>query len=185
MAKILCWDLEILKPVSSAAGGWEAARRGDCGISALVISDSQTERFHIYDQHDLDAAVDHLDEADLLVGFNTKSFDTEVVYGCTGRMPRAVQYDILDEIWRALPIRTKGWKLDQVAERTLKLGKSGNGEFATALAAKGHWGKLFDYCLNDVHLTKMLFNHIIDMGHVIGPNEEKLILTPPRYEEYA
>jgi len=183
VAKILCWDLEILRPVGK--NGWDEARAGKNGISAVVISDSETGRFHIYDQHDLDAAVNHLNEGDLLVGYNTKSFDSEVIYGCTGRVVRGVHYDILDCIWNALPIRQKGWKLDEVATRTLNLGKSGGGEFATALAAKGHWGKLFDYCLNDVHLTKMLFNHIIDFGTLDGPNGEKLELPRPRFEEYA
>lgn len=184
MPKILCWDLEILHPVEKM-GGWEAARNGACGISALVISDSETERFHIYDQHDLDAAFDHLSEADLLVGYNSLSFDTEVLNNVLGRQLSVNHYDILDRIWKQLPIRQKGWKLTEVATRALDLGKSGNGEFATALAAKGRWGKLFDYCLNDVHLTKMLFNYIQDFGYLPGPTGDKLHMPQPLFEEYA
>lgn len=183
--KLLCWDLEILDPVSDHIGGWDAARRGDCGISALVISDSNTGRYHIYDQHNLDEAVDHLNSADLLIGYNTLNFDCEVVFGVTGRYITVPQYDILAEIWKALHGRRKGYKLDDVAKATINMEKNSNGEFATALAAKGHWGKLFDYCLNDVHLTRELFNHIQDLGWIKGADGEEIQLEKPELKDYA
>lgn len=184
MARICCWDLEIHDPIT-AHGGWEAAKRGDCGISALVISDSETGRFHIYDKFTLDEAIDHLNSADLAVGFNTNDFDEEVLRGVTSRYLQCARYDILQTIWNELPMRQKGWKLDQVCQRTLEIGKNSNGDFATTLVAKGHWGQLFDYCLNDVHLVKQLYNFIVDFGYLVGPNGEKLPLPAPPIQEYA
>ena len=186
MSRILCWDLEISEPVSDKLGGWEAAKRGDCGISALVISDSETGRYHIYDRHTLDEAVDHLNSADLLVGYNTVDFDSRVIFGVTGRYITVPQYDILLEIWNELHDRKKGYKLDQVAKATLGYGKSGNGEFATTLVKKKRWGDLFDYCLADVHLVQQLFDHIVDFGFIKGADGEKLHLNQPvTGKEYA
>lgn len=185
MNRILCWDLEIEKPVSDNPMGWEAARRGDLGISALVISDSETNRFHIYDKHDLDEAVDHLNSADILCGFNTHDFDANVVYGVTGRYLTVQHYDILAEIYKALKEKRKGYKLEQVAQATLGHGKSGNGEFATALVAKKRWGRLFDYCLNDVHLCRELYNHIVDWGWIKGADGIDVFLEKPGVLEYA
>jgi len=182
--RILTWDLEIRKPVDSLMGGWEAARAGDAGISALVIKDTETGRYHIYDDKRLDQAVDHLNEADLLVGFNSSDFDTGVIEGITGRQIAPTQYDILSKIWEALGKRRKGFKLDEVCQRTIKRGKSGAGRYATTLASLGHWGELFDYCLGDVHITAELFNHIVDNGWVLGPDDEKLELSAPT-EEHA
>lgn len=187
MARICCWDLEIHDPITNN-GGWEAAKRGECGISALVISDSETGRFHIYGKDTLDEAVDHLNAADLCVGFNTQDFDELVLYGVTGRYIQSARYDILQEIWRALPMREKGWKLDQVAEHTLGLNKNSNGEFATSLVAQGRWSELFDYCLNDVHLTRQIYNHIVDMGELkggTGKTPKTLAIPAPPFQEYA
>ena len=184
MAKICCWDLEIHDPITHN-GGWEAAKRGECGISALVISDSETGRFHIYDKHTLDEAIDHLNSADLCVGFNTNDFDEQVLFGVTGRYLQGQRYDILQAIWKALPMREKGWKLDQVCQRTLEIGKNSNGAYATQLVAEEKWGTLFDYCLNDVHLVKLLYNHIVDFGNLTSPNGHKLALSAPPLQEYA
>lgn len=182
---ILTWDLEIAKPVESLPNGWEDARSGGAGISCLVIYDNQTQRYHLYDSHTLDAAVDHLNSADLIVGFNTLGFDTGVVLGVTNRHITARQYDILHEIWAAIGRRLKGYKLDDVAQRTIQLGKSGTGEFATALVAAKRWAELFDYCIGDVHITRLLFNHIVQHGWVYTPDMDTLFLDPPDTEDLA
>lgn len=184
--RILTWDLELRKPVDSLMGGWEAARAGEAGISALIIKDTETGRYHIYDDKRLDQAVDHLNEGELLVGFNSSDFDQGVLTGITGRQLTTPHYDILAEIWKSLGgHRQKGYKLDDVCQRTIKRGKSGAGRYATTLASLGLWGELFDYCLGDVHITAELFNHIVDHGWVAGPNDEKLDLAAPPTEEHA
>lgn len=185
MTKIISWDLEIRDPVSDTEGGWDAARNGNCGISALVLFDSETDRYHIYGSDTLDEAVDHLNSADLLVGYNTLNFDCNVLFGVTGRYITVPQYDILAEIWNELGVRRKGYKLDQVAQATIGIGKSGNGEFATALVAQNRWAELFDYCLGDVHLVRKLYDHIVDCGFIKGADGERLTLNKPVYPDYA
>lgn len=183
--RILTWDLEIEKPVESLSGGWTEAREGGAGISCLVVRDNETGRSHLYDKHTLDAAVDHLNEADLLVGYNSVSFDSAVLLGVTNRHICVPQYDILAKIWEALGSRQKGWKLDDVASRTLGLHKSGKGIYATALWAQARYAELFDYCMGDVHITAAVFNHIVANGWILDPDGNHLHLDHPGTEDLA
>ena len=183
--KILCFDLEIRDSVSSHPLGWEGARNGGCGISALVVYDSDTRRFHIYDEHTLEEAMDHLNTADLLVSYNGLEFDCEVLRGVLGRYVTVPQYDILHEIWGSLGGRKKGYKLEQVAEATLEMHKGGSGEFATTLVKQKRWGELFDYCLQDVHLCRELLNHITDCGWIKGADGQQVTMPKPLIGELA
>lgn len=177
--RTLFWDIEIRLSPDEVPDGWEGARRGECGVSCVAIYDSETGRFHVYDEHDLERCVEHLNEAELLVGFNTLEFDTPALQGAAGLDIFPDQYDILHEVWKALGTRVKGYKLDDICQR-LDLGrKNSNGEFATQLYRKGRFGRLFDYCIQDVHLTKSLSNYIEENGYITGPDGQFLHLPRP------
>jgi DEAD/DEAH box helicase domain-containing protein len=176
---IITWDLEIAKSVDEVHGGWEAVRRGDAGISCVCLYDTDSGRYHTYDDNDLADAMLHLNSADILVGFNTKGFDTPVIESVTGYSIAADQYDILEEIWAGLQTRTKGYKLKQVCER-LEIGtKVITGDSAPNLYQTGRMGKLFDYCINDVHLTRKLAQWINNTGYILSPENEPIEVNPP------
>jgi len=64
-----------------------------------------------------------------------------------------------------------GWSLDNVAKATLgSEGKSGNGTGAPALYKQGLWGRLLDYCMQDVKLTKELVEFSDKHGYLLGRN---------------
>lgn len=187
-ARLIIWDLEIEKSLDDMPGEtqeeqWDAVRQGDAGISCLVLFDSQTQRYHLYDKHTLNEAVDHLNSADLLIGFNTISFDSEVIHGVTGRYITVAQYDILHEIWKALGGRRKGWRLNDISKRLFGLEKTESGAGAPTLAKQGRWAELMDYCLNDVHLTRLLFNHVVAKESIPDKDGEEVFLARPWYEE--
>lgn len=181
MSKILIFDIEIAKPIE-AVGGWEGAKKGLAGISSAVVWDSDTQRYHLYDANTLDELVAHLNSGDLIVGWNSRDFDIPCIEGVTGQKITAWGYDMLQEIWAAIGRFYKGYKLGDVCYRTLGLEKSGNGESAPHLAATGQWAKLFDYNLNDVHLTKSLYNHVVNEGFIIDVDGEPLHLECPLEE---
>ena len=180
--KVLTWDLEIATPVEEVIGGWEGVRRGDAGISCLCLYDTTSGRVHVYDENDLEEGMAHLNEADLLVGFNTTGFDTPIMESVTGYTLSPAQYDILLEVWRALPSRQKGYKLANICER-LQLGrKAQTGESAPNLYRTGRMGKLIDYCIQDVHLTRKLANWINTEGYILTPDGEPLEVSPAGVE---
>lgn len=171
---IIVWDLEIATPIKN--NDWEAAKRGENGISSLVCYDNVSERYHLYDDFTFPQCVEHLNSADLLVGFNSLEFDTPCFQGYTGCTLVPPQFDILQAVWQALGSRKSGWKLDAIAQRTINEGKSGTGESAPKLYAEGRFGELFDYNLNDVYITRKLYNHIVSFGTLTRPDGKPLQL---------
>lgn len=175
--RIIVYDIEITTDPNDLPNGWDDAKRGLAGVSALALYDSETGRVHTYDTHTVVDAIEHLNAVDLLVGFNIDEFDRPALQGYANKSITTPQFDILTACRRANRDRyVKGYKLTQVAERTLGLAKTGSGAYATVLAAQGRWGELFDYCINDVHLTRLLYNYIVENGYVIGVDGEPLAL---------
>lgn len=190
--RIIVWDIEIAKEVTEV-GGWDAAREGAAGVSSVALYDSATKRFHIYGPSlgydlgegffasgpgTLPECTNHLNEADILVGFNTIGFDVPAYEGYMGDdiVPLA-HFDILDNVWNALGAnKHKGYRLNDICKRTLNKEKTGDGESAPRLFRAGHIAKLHDYNINDVALTLDLFNFIEKHGFIIDVNGEQLEL---------
>ena len=172
---VIVYDLEIQQGPDEV-GGWENVRRGEAGVSCVVLYDSETGRFHTYDEFDLEECIAHMNQADVLVSFNGLEFDTPILQSITGLdiLPR--QYDILHEVWRALTSRTKGYKLSDICGRLGLGSKNFSGETAVQLYQSGRFGKLFSYCINDVHLTRRLADFIGQEGYVLTPDGERLEL---------
>lgn len=190
MPRILFFDLETrlhasdLNPNDREAG-WDALRDGEGGVSALAIYDTSTNWCHLYDDHSIEAAALHLEKADALVGFASKTFDVPVVEGLIGRKLKInYHYDILHEAVAVYAMsggrRTRGdFTLDTVCKRTLGRGKIDHGAHAKQLAIEGRFGELFNYCLDDVHLTYDLFEFIREHNGIIGPSKGLLQMPLP------
>lgn len=177
--RTIVFDIET-KKLADEVGGWANLKRGAGGISVLVLWDSTTGRYHIYDETTLEEAADHLEEADVVLSFNGEKFDREVIEGILGRRLCLRQhFDLLLMIWDALPCRQKGHTLGDVGERTLNSKKSGESIMAPALFNQGRFAELHDYCLADVHLTLRLFRFVQKEGGVIGINGNLLTLSLP------
>lgn len=175
--RYIVFDTEIETMVEDCPNSWAGAKRGECGLSALVLYDSETQRYHIYDRGTIEAGIKHLEMADLVVGYNSNGFDLPLlsgIYKKTWSCPESC--DILEEIWDAVGKKQKGWKLTEVTKRTLNIEKSGSGEFAPKLFQEGRFAELFDYCMNDVHITRLLFEFIVKEGYVIDPEGNRFYL---------
>lgn len=183
--RVITWDLEIAEPVPQGRDGkldWNVAKRGECGVSSVALYDTDTERFHVYDPLSMERCIDHLNKADLLVGFNSVEFDYPCLTGYTGLPVYPPHYDILQDIWDALGPGNRGhgvWGLGAVCERTLGLQKNFSGAGAPQLYAEGRYAELFDYNINDVHITRRLANYIHTNGCVLRPNGQSLKLRGP------
>ena len=173
--RFIVYDLEIQEEPEEA-GGWENVRRGGAGVSCVVLYDSYTKRHHTYDEFDLESCIEHMNKADVLVSFNGIEFDTPILQTVTGLDIFPRQYDILHEVWSALHSRVKGYRLSDICRR-LGLGeKEFSGETAVQLYKKGRFGRLFDYCIKDVHLTHQLARWIWKHGYILTPEGEPLEL---------
>ena len=192
MARIIYFDLETRLWASDLdkedeQHGWELLRQGKGGASAIALFDTKTNWAHTYDDHSIHACARHLEQADCLVSFRGEAFDVPVIEGLLGRKLRIRQhFDIYTEMARANAERGivggKGdFTLDSVSKRNLGRGKIDHGENAKALTATGQFGKLFNYCLSDVELTRELFKRICRDRGMINLGGGWLSLTVPDY----
>lgn len=163
--------------------GWDALKRGEGGLSVIAVWDSTDERTYLYDMRTIQALAHHLESADIVVGFNSQEFDIRAIEGVLNRKLRIrVHVDILQLVWTALRkkgARLKGNTLHDVATRTIGRGKTGEGTHAPQLADEGRWAELFQYCMDDVDITKEVFLYMREHGGIIGPDGHFLPLLLP------
>lgn len=158
------------------------ARRGELGISVVCTYSFTEDSYKFWDDHNLEDLPDYLLSHDVLVSFNGIGFDIPCLSGYMAQgIPLNGHYDILAEIWNAVEESQryqKGWGLGPTCERTLGLSKTGKGDACHELVAAGRWAELYSYCLNDVALTKKLFQHIMATGYVISPDGDRFCVRP-------
>jgi hypothetical protein len=96
-----------------------------------------------------------LESADRIIGYNLLGFDYPVLNTYyPGDLIKFPTLDIMLEIERVIGFRVK---LDDVAHACLGTGKSGNGLQAIEFFRRGEIDKLRDYCLQDVKVTKEVY----------------------------
>jgi len=160
--RVLCLDLETQKTAQDV-GGWQNTHL--MKVSVAVLFDSIEKRFHPFEEERLDALFEHLDKADLIIGFNIKGFDYRVLGAYTNRDLKALPtFDILEDIYKRLGFRLS---LDHLAQETLSQGKTANGLQAVEWFRQGEMDKLTEYCKNDVATTWDLFQYGLENGHLI------------------
>jgi DEAD/DEAH box helicase domain-containing protein len=109
--------------------------------------------------------LEYLEKADLIVGFNIKRFDYAVLGAYTGKNLRELNtFDILEDVHQRLGFRLG---LDHLAKETLDQGKSSHGLMAVEWFRDGEMEKLTKYCQDDVAITRDLFLHGLNNGHLI------------------
>lgn len=157
-------------------GNWR-----DLGLTAFCVWDSAQDYCSVYDGFTVSEGVRQLEMADCAVSFNGSGFDNLLLSDLLGRRVNLnYHFDILKKI-KETGCPWKGNKLGDVCSRTIGLDKSGVGAHAPTLAKQGRWGELFNYCLQDVYITRQLAQHIRKEGWVIGPSLERLELEVPEW----
>jgi DEAD/DEAH box helicase domain-containing protein len=126
-------------------------------ISVAGVYDYLTDRYTCYEEKEVMNLEKRLREADLIIGFNIRRFDFPVLapylFMPVTDLP---VLDLLDDIETARGHRAS---LDSIAGPTLKQHKTGNGADALVLFKEGRIDELKRYCLEDVRLTKEVFEY--------------------------
>lgn len=158
------------------------------GISVIGTYDMATERTRVFLKDNLEEFGTLLNSTDCAIGFNNKNFDNKLLIANGVAMPNPNKfYDILQEIWHSLGIGTTfrpdthgGLSLDAFVYANFKIRKTGKGADAPIDWQEGRKGKVIDYCLADVELTRRLLDKIIKCGKLRNPktNEDIFIRKP-------
>jgi hypothetical protein len=126
-------------------------------ISIVGIYDSATDSYHSFTVEELPRLWPFIERAHILIGYNSDHFDIPLLQKYyPGKLSALKSVDILREIKNA---SGKRLRLDAVAEGTLGVKKSGHGMDAIRWWKEGAIEKIREYCLNDVKLTKELYDY--------------------------
>src|SRR6185369_1096467 len=102
------------------------------------------------------------EEADMLITWNGDHFDIPLLNKYyPGDLTKIKSLDLMREVRTVLGRRLK---LDSVGEATLGLNKSGHGIQAVQWWNSGEIDKLIEYCIDDVRLTKGLYDYAVKNG---------------------
>lgn len=161
MSNVVVLDVET-QYVASEVGGWGNIR--DMRLAVGVTYHASSDVYRSYEEHDAQALIIALREADLVVGYNLLRFDYEVLRRYTeDPLLDLPTLDMLDHIYRAL-----GWRLslEAVAGATLGEGKSANGLQAVRWFREGDVQKVIDYCRRDVEVTWRVYRFGQQNGYI-------------------
>jgi DEAD/DEAH box helicase domain-containing protein len=105
-----------------------------------------------------------LEKADVIIGFNVDNFDMQTfVSYYTGDIMAIPTLDLLTRIKKSVGHRIG---LDAVAKETLGIGKTGDGLDAIKYYKNQDWQSLRDYCLQDVAVTRDIYDYGLSKGKV-------------------
>lgn len=133
-------------------------------ISVVGVYFYDSDSYECFFEKDLPRLWKRLEYSDLIIGYNIRGFDLPVMNNYyPGDLLRLPNFDIMEEIGKISGFRIK---LDDVAKETLGQQKTGNGLAAIEYFKSGQLQKLCDYCLQDVKLTKEIYDFICKEGRV-------------------
>lgn len=118
-----------------------------------------------------------LESADVIVGFNSINFDMQTLIPYyTGDVTRLPSLDLMVQIQKSVGHRIG---LDAVAKETLGIGKSGDGLDAIKYFKMQQWEELKKYCLQDVAVTRDIYDHGVRTGKVKFKNKWNRLIECP------
>lgn len=160
---VIVLDLETQKSFKEVAKGREE-RLGKLKISVVGTYDYQDGCYHTYEEKELMALEQRLKEVDFVIGFNIRRFDFPVLAPYLFTPTEAIPLlDLLEDVEK---FRGHRASLDSLAYPTLNQRKTGSGMEALTLFRENRMEELKQYCLDDVRLTKDLFEFGCEHGHV-------------------
>lgn len=161
-------DVETQKSFQEVGGQRNAEK---LLISVAGVYSYSRDEYKAFEESELPLLEKWLQEADLVVGFNLLHFDLPALSPYfeidTTKLP---VLDIMADLTDKLGHRVT---LASVAQATLHAGKTGDGLEAIKHFKEGRMEELKKYCLDDVRLTKELFDFGLHEGYLKITNLSK------------
>ena len=150
---VVVFDLETQRSFDEVGGRSQLHR---LGVSVGVAYRYDTDSFLVYTEDTVSELVELLQRADLVVGYNIRGFDYEVLRGYTDvDLQRLPTFDMMADLEDRLGFRPK---LESVAVPSLGGGKSADGLQALEWWRRGEVDKIVEYCREDVRVTRDLYD---------------------------
>lgn len=134
-------------------------------VSVACIYDSRTDKYLAFEEKELMKLEEYLKKTDLIIGFNVRDFDMEVL--APYLLTPVKNFPILDLLVEFEKVRGHRISLQSVAQATLKSSKSGSGWDALQLFKDGKMEELKKYCFDDVRITREVYEYGLKHGKIL------------------
>lgn len=170
-------DVETKKTFDEV-GGFFPDRLGISFVGVCVREGTSGKgEMRSYWEKDLPDLFPLLEKADVVIGFNVDNFDMQTfVPYYTADITKIPTLDLLVKIKDSAGHRIG---LDAVAQETLGIGKTGDGLDAIRYYQTKQWEKLEKYCLQDVAVTRDVYDFGLQKGHVKFKNKWNRLIECP------
>lgn len=133
-------------------------------VSCVGIYSYNRDEFRAFTESELNEFWPWLASAELIIGYNSNYFDIPILARYWSQIDKIQSLDLHEEIQKSAGHRAK---LDDIAQATLGSRKSGNGLEAIKMFQEGRIEELKKYCLNDVKITKEIYEFGKKEGRVL------------------
>lgn len=141
------------------------------GVTVVGAYQYANDVFYAYEKEEFSQLEGVFASTQLLIGFNIRHFDIPVLQPHTKfDLGQLEVLDLMDDVERALGFRMG---LDNLSRATLGVGKSGVGLEAIDWWREGKKDKVKEYCLQDVRLTRDLYEFGKKNGFVLGDTRDR------------
>jgi hypothetical protein len=131
-------------------------------LTVVAIHDSETGKYSSYFKEELHKLWPIIERADMLIGFNSNSFDIPLLNRYyPGDLSHMRSLDLIVEVQKVLGRRIR---LQSLAEATLGKSKLGDGLKAGDWWREGKKEKVAEYCIEDVRITRQLYEYALNHG---------------------
>lgn len=187
---MLVFDLEIIKailgrgeeqiPGIEYCQGWKDFV--GMGISIVGVYDFRESKYRVFLEDNLNELQELIDDRKFCIGFNNENFDNKLLEAHGINIPEEKSFDLLKAI-KEVTGTTKALGLGAICKANSNTSKNGDGALAPILWQQKQYGKVIDYCLNDVKMTLDILNIIAFNGCLTDPRNEKemIIVELPSY----
>jgi DEAD/DEAH box helicase domain-containing protein len=151
--KVVVFDLETRRSFAEVGGRSQFHR---LGVSVGVAYRYDRDEYLVVTEDTIAQLIELLLDAELVVGYNIRGFDYEVLRAYTDEdLQRLPTFDLMYDLEERLGFRPK---LESVASPTLGVGKSADGLQALEWWRLGEIDKITEYCREDVRVTRDLYD---------------------------
>ncbi len=163
-------------------------RPEDLDISVVGLYDYETGEYQSFVEEEFPAMWEIVKNSSMLITFNGDHFDIPLLNkyyrkAGLGDLTEIRSLDLLKEIRNSYGRRMR---LDQIAEGTFGINKSGHGLDAVTWWRQGEVEKIRKYCLDDVKITKDVYEYAIKNKKLLfkeGPFNKEIKLDTKHWEE--
>jgi DEAD/DEAH box helicase domain-containing protein len=170
----LVFDIETQNFFTSPDVGRE--NFGALKISVVCAYSYHEERYFSFTENEMPATADLFARAGRLVGFSSNRYDIPVLNQYFSRLHLPIEnlwkkerVDLLEEIELATGERVS---LSRLAEANLGEKKEQHGAQAIDLYREGKMDELIAYCMNDVRLTKGIYDLYLKRHYLMVPSKK-------------